>query len=115
MNLTMKYCDGNLPGQCQARAVSAKTSQDGANWSPDIGPLLPDAMDPPELQFYRARGFYLGGGSSRLAAHALQFQNAPSPSILGFGYGRHPAKCKMSGEPRLQGQYFCHAPHLHEE
>ena len=114
MNLTMKYCDGNLQGQCQARAVSAKTSTDGANWSPDIGPLLPDSIDPPELQFYRARGFYLGGGSTRLAAHALQFVNAPGPEILGYGYGRQPPKCKPSTEHALKGRYFCHAPHLHE-
>jgi hypothetical protein len=85
------------------------------NWSPDIGPLLPDALDPPELQFYRARGFYLGGGSTRLAAHALQFANAPGPEVLGYKYGRQPARCKSSKEPSLRGRTFCHAPHLHEE
>jgi hypothetical protein len=114
-NLTLKYGDGNLPGRCEARAVSAKTSTDGANWSPDIGPLLPDHLDPPELQFYRARGFYLGGGSTRLAAHVLQFTNAPGPEILSYAYGRQPPKCKPSTEPSLRGQIFCHAPHLHEE
>lgn len=114
-NMTLKYCDGNLPGHCQLRAVSAKTSTDGVNWSPDIGPLLTDRSDPPELQFYRARGFYLGGGSTRLAAHALQFANAPGPEILGYKYGRQPSKCKQSSELSLKGQVFCHAPHLHEE
>ena len=114
-NMTLKYCDGLLQGQCQLRAVSAKTSTDGVNWSPDIGPLLTDQLDPPELQFYRARGFYLGGGSTRFAAHALQFANAPGPDVLGYGYGRQPPRCKKSAEPSLRGKVFCHAPHLHEE
>jgi hypothetical protein len=115
-NLPLRVMYGSIMADgLRSQAVSAKTSSDGVNWSPDIGPLLPNPLDPLELQFYRARGFYLGGGSTRLAAHALQFANAPGPEVLGYKYGRQPARCKPSSEPSLKGRIFCHAPHLHEE
>ena len=57
------------------RVISAKTSENGADWSSDFGLHTPDAaMDPPELQFYRIRPFYIGERS------LLPFPNSPSPS-----------------------------------
>ena len=106
-NWTMKYCDNGGCGR--RRVVSAKTSPDGAAWGPDILPLVtPDADDPPELQFYRIRPFYVGN-TSRLAAHTLLYAPAPPQRLVGKGYGRHPSMCadKAGNE--------CHGPHLFEE
>ena len=50
----LKYCDND--DECNTRRViSAKTSSDGAAWSKDAPLIVPDADDPPELQFYRMR------------------------------------------------------------
>ena len=83
-NVSMKYCDSD---PCTiARAVTAKTSADGVNWSPDIGAILPDQLDPPDLQFYRIRPFYIGN-TSRIAAHTLLYSPGPPISIVGSKYG----------------------------
>ena len=55
----MKYCD-NDDSCLTRRVVSAKTSTDGAAWGPDAPLIVPDKDDPPELQFYRMRPFYVG-------------------------------------------------------
>ena len=66
-NHTMKYCDNGGCGR--RRVVSTKTSSDGAAWSADTVPFItPDQNDPPELQFYRCRPFYIPGTTSRLAS-----------------------------------------------
>ena len=69
------------------RRPSAKTSTDGAKWGPDAPLIVPDQDDPPELQFYRLRPFYVGN-TTRVAAHVLQYAPAPSLDILGAGYVR---------------------------
>ena len=70
-----KYCDNT---GCTRRVVTAKTSSDGAVWGQNLGVRTADddGTDPPGLQFYRIRPFFLGD-SGRLAAHALLY--VPSP------------------------------------
>lgn len=90
----MKYCDTD---PCNiARAVTTKTSSDGVNWSADCGAIIPDDLDPPDLQFYRIRPFYVGN-TSRIAAHTLLYSPGPPISIVGKSYGRSPPKCKHTG------------------
>ena len=80
-NHSMKYCDNGGCGR--RRTVTTKTSDDGVAWSDDASPLIvPDAADPPELQFYRSRPFYIAG-TSRLAAHTLLYAPAPPQSVMG--------------------------------
>ena len=109
-NWTLPYCD-NLEGCNHRRVVSARTSADGVVWSDDLGLRVPDpGLDPPELQFYRLRPFYLGFGSGRLVAHTLLY--APGPWI-NDAYGRKPPNCQKAskgGDP-----HACHAPHMYEE
>ena len=105
-NWTMRYCDN---GGCnRRRVISAKTSTDGVSWGPDLALATPDALDPPELQFYRIRPFYIGN-TSRLAAHTLLYAPAPPQRIMGTRYGRHPSMCVDKNGSR------CHGPHLYEE
>jgi hypothetical protein len=107
----MKYCDN---GGCnRRRVISAKTSENGADWSEDLGLHTPDTLDPPELQFYRIRPFYVGN-TTRLAAHVLQYAPSPSQAQLGVKYGRQPSMCKDDVPPQGQGAE-CHGPHLYEE
>eukprot|EP01043_Picozoa_sp_COSAG02_P029919 COSAG02_NODE_1883_length_10535_cov_4.902070_10_plen_480_part_00 len=107
----MKYCDN---GGCnRRRVISAKTSSNGADWSEDLGLYTPDSLDPPELQFYRIRPFYIGN-TTRLAAHVLQYAPAPSQAQLGVKYGRQPSMCSDDVPPQGQGAE-CHGPHLYEE
>ena len=55
---SMRYCDN---GGCnRRRVVTSKTSLDGLNWSNDGPFITPDEQDPPELEFYRIRPFYIG-------------------------------------------------------
>ena len=90
-NHTLRYCDN---GGCdRRRVVSAKTSSDGASWGPDLGLVTPDDHDPPELEFYRIRPFYIGG-TTRIAAHTLHYAPAPAQRILGAAYGRQPSMCE---------------------
>ncbi len=105
----MRYCDSD---PCNiARAITAKTSSDGINWSADLGMRLPDVgLDPPDLQFYRIRPFYIGN-TSRIAAHVLQYSPQPPQSVVGMHYGRSPPRCKNSS----LGFLLCHGPHIHEE
>lgn len=106
-NHTLQYCDN---GGCdRRRVISAKVSGDGINWGPDAPYITPDpVLDPPELQFYRMRPFYIGQ-TSRLAAHVLQYAPAPSQQILGEAYGRQPSMCVG------KAGNMCHGPHMHEE
>jgi hypothetical protein len=105
-NHSLRYCDN---GGCnRRRVVSAKRSDNGVDWGADLPLVTPDDQDPPELQFYRMRPFYVGD-SGRLAAHTLLYAPAPPQSIVGTQYGRHPSMCigKSGNE--------CHGPHLYEE
>ena len=118
-NWSMKYCDND--DTCSTRRViSAKTSNDGATWSKDQPLIVPDEFDPPELQFYRMRPFYVGD-TSRVAAHVLQYAPSPSLDILGDTYGRQPVYCKGKGDiwdptdKKHRNGSLCHGPHLHEE
>jgi hypothetical protein len=110
-----RYCDN---GGCnRRRVISAKTSSDGAAWSADMGLVTPDTLDPPELEFYRMRPFYIGN-TSRIGAHVLQYAPAPSQRVLGSSYGRHPSMCQkhkdQHGHDTANGS-LCHGPHLYEE
>ena len=67
-----------------------------------------DEYDPPELQFYRSRPFFVPGTrGTRIFAHTLLY--APSPYI-NLKYGRQPYSCK---DP--PNQTYCHGPHMYEE
>jgi hypothetical protein len=77
----MRYCDND--GCDRRRVISSKTSKDGIHWTPeDLGMRTPDAQDPPELEFYRIRPFYVGN-TNRLAAHTLQYATQPPQAIVG--------------------------------
>ena len=73
--------------------------------------MTPDDEDPPELQFYRTRPFFVGG-SGRLAAHVLQYAPSPSQRILGTEYGRHPAMCIGTSGDQCHGPHMCTSPQL---
>ena len=123
LNRTKPYCD-NAAGNF-TRVLTVHTSSTGTSWTPAAaclgeqksqycpGPyntskaavLAPGADDPPELQFYRVRPFFIGGGSSRLAAHALLY--APSPIDV-------PASARCLGGAGFPGA-CCHGPHLDDE
>lgn len=107
-NHSLRWCDN---GGCDVRrVVSSKHSADGAAWSADAQPFItPDAADPPDLQFYRCRPFYIGA-TSRIAAHTLLYAPAPPQRIMGTAYGRQPSMC--DGTPPNR---FCHGPHLYGE
>ena len=97
------------------------------NWSVDQGLIQPDAQDPPELQFYRIRPFYVGN-TSRLAAHVFTYATQPPQSIVGEDYGLQPSACSPVNDkkwakmppfkpynPRCENGGCCHGPHLFEE
>ena len=67
-------------------------NSDGGNWSVDQGLIQPDADDPPELQFYRIRPFYVGN-TTRLAAHVLNYAPGPAVDIVGSEWGHQPSGC----------------------
>ena len=73
----LQYCDN--AGYGSTRWISARNSTDGAQWSDNYALRGPEAGDPPELEFYRIRPFYLGS-SGRFAAHTLNY--APSPMAI---------------------------------
>eukprot|EP00117_Sycon_ciliatum_P018397 scpid74529/ scgid17025/ len=118
-----KYCD-NISNSTR-RVVTYRTSKDGITWSQDAGcadkpqkdehcktfdtenMIRPDTKtDPPELEFYRIRPFYLGD-SKRLVAHTLLYVPSPPEVVAVPGYGRQPLWYCKSG--------CCHGPHMHEE
>ena len=102
------YCDN---GGCDKRRVlGTMFSADGVNWNFTGSTRMPgaDINDPPELQFYRMRPFYIGN-TTRLAAHTLLYAPSPSQSILGPAYGRQPNMCVGRNGSE------CHGPHLYEE
>lgn len=122
---TLRYCDN--AGCDRRRVISTKTSSDGGNWSVDQGLIQPDAHDPPELQFYRIRPFYVGN-TSRLAAHVFTYAPSPQQSIVGEDYGLQPSACSPANDkkwakmppfkpynPRCENGGCCHGPHLFEE
>ena len=122
---TLRYCDN--AGCDRRRVISTKTSSDGGNWSVDQGLIQPDAQDPPELQFYRIRPFYVGN-TSRLAAHVFTYAPSPQQSIVGEDYGLQPSACSPANDnkwakvppfkpynSRCENGGCCHGPHLFEE
>ena len=116
-NGSQTICPHNLSdnGGCDGgpRTLTVRTSRDGRTWTGDFGcsnpgrfdPVKPSdrpkckeynesglirpspTEDPPEMEFYRVRPFYVGD-SGRLAAHTLQY--APSPAevnnVSDYGY-----------------------------
>jgi hypothetical protein len=109
-----RYCDNT--GCTDRRVITALVSTDGINFTTVNGSSakngtnvrVPDAEDPPELEFYRIRPFRLGG-SDRLAAHVLLY--APSPNVL------H-AVNKTYGIYTLCDKHnrsWCHGPHIRDE
>lgn len=40
--------------------LAQQISYDGVAWGPDLDVRTPDVLDPPDLQFYRFRPFYIG-------------------------------------------------------
>eukprot|EP00041_Stephanoeca_diplocostata_P032015 m.1013702 g.1013702 ORF g.1013702 m.1013702 type:complete len:554 (+) comp24068_c0_seq12:99-1760(+) len=105
-----KYEDN---GGYSRRVLTAKISYDGVTWGPDLDVRTPDALDPPDLQFYRFRPFYIGH-TGRLAGHALLYSPAP---WIGLNYGRQPRHCKTDVSQCTLGSSCgrCHGPHLYEE
>jgi len=119
-----KYCD-NIGTELR-RVVTVRTSSDGSVWSQDAGCLdtpqtsehckafdtsqmiTADREDPPELEFYRIRPFYVGTGAARrLMAHVLDYAPSPQEVVYSEGYGRQPLwYCK---------DRCCHGPHMFEE
>lgn len=93
--------------------MTIRTSKNGLNWTGWIGCSDPPpseyidpahrvdckvfnetgiiradpVLDPPEMQFYRTRAFYLGN-SGRFASHSLQYAASPAEvnNITGYGY-----------------------------
>lgn len=121
----LQFCDN--AGSHRRRVITVRNSTDGATWSNDwgcsgpglqnqscggefipAGAIVPDSMDPPELQFYRSellrtrptwpaishenavRPFWVG---ERLMAHTLLY--APSP-VVAPGWGLQPPSCDGS-------------------
>ena len=134
-----RYCD-NVKGA--RRVVSVRNSTDGTTFSNDWGCLdkpqksehcstfnttamvrpndaariaqgRPADEDPPELEFYRIRAFYLPGTKrgpddpGRLVAHALMYVPSPTAAIMSPDYGRQPLWYCKGG--------CCHGPHMYEE
>ncbi len=116
----LQYCD-NM-GSGATRWPTARFSADGVHWSGDMRPKAPDYyLDPPELQFYRLRAFYLGS-SGRFVAHSLNY--APSNMLVSQvpSYGRMPIaqKACKGACPSTAGydsaKPVCiHGPHMYEE
>jgi len=132
-----------------ARVLTTRLSADGVEWGQDTGCLKcrdgpipsspnpasrckcsefnytniirPDpAQDPPELQFYRMRPFYLGD-SGRLAAHTLQYAASPAEmnAVPSYGYwGPYCANATTGGFDMCHkghGYGKMHGPHIMEE
>ena len=102
-----RYCDNTGCGE--RRVITSLTSVDGVNFSAvnKTNVRVPDAEDPPELEFYRIRPFAVSG-SDRFMAHVLHY--APSPAILkaitNGTYGLTPSMCYKKNHSD------CHGPHL---
>eukprot|EP00039_Didymoeca_costata_P007937 m.105565 g.105565 ORF g.105565 m.105565 type:complete len:556 (-) comp13880_c2_seq4:43-1710(-) len=142
-------CPQNLSdnGGCAGgpRSVSVRTSTDGITWSGDWGcsdpgpnePYKPDdrakckqynesgirradpVLDPPEMQFYRIRVFYVGN-SGRFAAHALQYAASPAEvnNISNYGYWGPYCPDPNGGFDMCHkghGYGKMHGPHIMEE
>ena len=91
-------------GRCVRRVLSTRVSPDGKVWSADMEPYrVPDDLDPPELEFYRFRPFFIGE-SGRMAASVLLY--APSPS---YAVSLLPSSCRTGCKE------CCHAPHMYSE
>ena len=106
------YCDN---GGCEKRRVlGTMYSADGQLWNYTGSVRLPgtDVDDPPELQFYRSRPFFVPGTrGSRVMSHTLLY--APSPWI-NDAYGRHGQNGENAcGDP--PNEHLCHGPHMYEE
>jgi hypothetical protein len=97
-------------GNDQRRVIGSMRSSDasGKYWSFTGQTLLPnDSSDPPELQFYRIRPYFVPGTEGqRVFAHCLLY--APGPFIKNSSYGRRPPMCQ-SANPT-----WCHGPHMYE-
>jgi hypothetical protein len=97
-------------GNDQRRVIGSMTSTDasGKDWQFTGQTLLPsDATDPPELQFYRIRPYFVPGTEgARVFAHTLLY--APGPFIKNSSYGRQPPMCQS------QNPTWCHGPHMYE-
>eukprot|EP00949_MAST-11_sp_MAST-11-sp1_P000554 g554.t1 len=106
------YCDNG--GCTKRRVLGTMVSKDGVSWNYTGSTRMPgtDVNDPPELQFYRSRPFFVPGtGNSRVMSHTLLY--APSPWI-NDAYGRHGAHGENAcGDP--PNQHLCHGPHMYEE
>jgi hypothetical protein len=109
------YCDN---GGCDKRRVlgtmKSEMSSGGIQWNFTGSTRIPgaDENDPPELQFYRSRPFFVPSTNrTRIFAHTLLY--APSPYI-NLKYGRQPigggGSCR---DPPNEKQ--CHGPHMYEE
>ena len=124
-------------GGCSTcRVITTRTSKNGVAWSPDAGCkkcgapgtpsspnptsrchcteinesglIRPDPVaDPPELQFYRMRPFYLAE-SGRLAAHTLQYAASPAEMNAVAKYGYWGPYCSNA---TTGGFYMCHKGH----
>jgi hypothetical protein len=106
-----RFCD---EAACNfRRLLGVKTSTDGAHWSNISKLIVPDAHDPPDVQFYRSRPFFVGH-TKRLAAHTLLYAAAPAQKILnragGTRYGMHPMLCRWQ-----EGRETCHGPHMYQQ
>eukprot|EP00912_Choanoflagellata_sp_UC4_P001656 UC4_evm1s1052 len=106
------YCDNG--GCTKRRILGTMLSIDGRNWNFTGSTRIPgaDVNDPPELQFYRSRPFFVPGTkSTRVMAHTLLY--APSPWI-NDAYGRHGQNGENAcGDP--PNEHLCHGPHMYEE
>lgn len=147
-------CPHNLSdnGGCDGgpRVVTTRLSADGANFTGDFGcaspgphePFTPAKRvkcsvwdeanlirphpieDPPEMQFYRVRPFYVGE-SGRLAAHALQYAASPAEMNNISDYGYWGPYCPDPARPddpsattmchKGHGYGRMHGPHMMEE
>ena len=144
-------CPHNLSdnGGCSGgpRSINARVSTDGVHFTGDLGCIDPDphnpgppsvrvrcktynesnlirgdpVLDPPEMQFYRIRPFYVGD-SGRLAAHATQYAASPAEmnNISTYGYWgpycpdpAHPGAFLMCHKGH--GYNKMHGPHMMEE
>ena len=126
--------------------MTIRTSTDGATWTGDWGCLDPPRdkpgdpsvrkhckkwdeaalirpdpkLDPPEMQFYRVRPFYIGD-TGRLAAHALQYAASPAEVNNVSNYGYWGPYCpnattgKFDNCHKGHGYGRMHGPHIMEE
>lgn len=136
-----KYCDN--AGCFKRRVITSRHSANGVNWTNPAGcipptpttkcwlpgqdPALdecckaynhtatiePGPDDPPELQFYRLRPFYLGR-SGRVIGHGTLYAPSPVQLTTSGHYGYLPLKCRTTHlKPGLAEA--CHGPHMYEE